>query len=402
MSETPANRGRRRVVFTLIAIILAVAGGAWWLTRPSPQKLFEQGLVAGRKDQAASERLLKRAIQTAGGRYPDAQIALCHSLSRRGAWDEALSLLKSIDTADCRADLLLDFGRDALQAGHRTEGLQVLHAAARQGAPASVAALDLLIEDYYEWGQQNEQAQAARELTRLEPDNPQQWMKLVTILNSMNLVNEAVTALREAIQQDFAPEYRQEFQYMLASAMLEQGRIDDAWREFAEWKLTAGESFRAQVFEMGLHRLQGHPELALKLLGAQTSSPEDLPTLLLVRSAVYLDLRRYDEAARDLERVLAVRPNDANAHSKLSAALRGLRRDEDAARHATIASEIIAKRLRIKVLLKQRTQDSHNERIYEELADAYRDLGENESAARWRQRAARLRAASSPGNPRGS
>jgi tetratricopeptide (TPR) repeat protein len=207
-----------------------------------------------------------------------------------------------------------------------------------------------------------------------------------------------VDEIRSPLDQDPPQEYRQEFQSMLANAMLEQGRIEDAERELAEWKLIEGESFRAKAFEIGLRRMQGQPELALKLIDSLSPGPGDLPTLYLVRGAVYLDLRRYDEAVRDLQRAVAARPNDAKVHSKLSAAYRGLRRDEDAARHAQISSEIMSKRLRVTVLLKQRMRDRNSARIDEELADAYRELGDNESAERWRQRAARL---SPPADPSG-
>src|SRR5712672_1239483 len=101
MSDTlQTGRNRRATILASIAVVaaLATAGAARYATRPRPHELFEQGLAASRHDPAAGERLFRRAMDASGGRYPDAQIALCHALARQGLWDKALSVFSTVET----------------------------------------------------------------------------------------------------------------------------------------------------------------------------------------------------------------------------------------------------------------------------------------------------------------
>src|SRR5947207_15471139 len=125
MSDAPpaSHQGRRAILAAMTVVaILAALGAGWRLTRPNARQIFLQGLATGYRDPAAGERLFRRAIEAAGGRYPDAQIALCDALARQNLWENALSAFATVDVQACRADLLLAFGRDALLANHQTAG----------------------------------------------------------------------------------------------------------------------------------------------------------------------------------------------------------------------------------------------------------------------------------------
>src|SRR5437016_1631329 len=118
----PANgflvRRRRIAVSLLLATLAGVgAAGAWLAKATDPSQLVERGLTVSRKDPAEAEHLFRRGLSTSGGRHSDSRLALCGVLARRGAWDEALPLFADSDKRAARADLLLDFGRLAYQAG---------------------------------------------------------------------------------------------------------------------------------------------------------------------------------------------------------------------------------------------------------------------------------------------
>lgn len=380
---------RAPIAAATAAAILAAAWAVWYLTRPNPVQIFAQGLAAGRRDPAAGERLFRRAIEASGGRYPDAQLALCHTLARQGLWDEALAVFTTIDRAACRADLLLAFGRDALETQHQPAGRQALEAAARPGTPASVAALELLMAEYHEWGQQEEETAAARELTRLEPDDPQRWKRLIDILAAAHLNTEREATAREALEHDPPEEYRRSLEYILATYLIARGEAAEARRKIEALKEAEGPSFRLGVSEIEILQIEGRLDLALQTAKALTADTQDLPALYLVRGVAYLELEQYDEAARYLERAVAAQPNNEKAHFRLAEAYRGLGRIEPAARHTKLAAEIVARRKRINEALEQRTKNPHDREIYERLASLHDEMGDHAAAQDWRARGLR-------------
>ena len=84
-----------------------------------------------------------------------------------------------------------------------------------------------------------------------------------------------------------------------------------------------------------------------------------------------------------MEKVITSQPFNAPAHSKLSDAYRGLGKDELAAKHQQLASEISGKQIRMTSLLKQRDEDPYDPMIYRELEQLHRELGDLEMARLW-------------------
>jgi tetratricopeptide (TPR) repeat protein len=392
-SDTPpAGRGRRVKLLAASAVVaaLASAGVARFVTRPAPHELFLQGLAAGRRDPAAGEVLFRRAMEAAGGRYPDAQIALCHTLARQGLWDDALSVFATIDRQACRSDLLLDFGRAALQAEHRLAALDALQAAARQKTHASVAALELLMADYHEWGRQDEETAAARELTRLEPEDPLRWKRLIDILQATRRTAEREAAAREALQHDPPEEYRRSFEYILATHLIARGEVSEARRIITQLKALEGPSLRLNTSEIEIYRIEGRPDLALETARALSADAQDLPALYFIRGVAHLDMEQYEQAVRNLEQTVAAQPNNEKAHFRLAEAYRGVGREEPAGRHAKIAAEIAARRNQINDALEHRTRDPFDLPIYERLASLHEEMGDHAAARDWRARAVRI------------
>lgn len=375
----------------LAAGLAAVLGAAWFLTRPDPAKLIEQGLTVGRRDPAAGERIVRRALESSGGRNPDAQIALCLLLGKQGAWEAAFSQFASLDTAACRADLLLAFGRQAFEAQQGPPALQVLEAVRARGTRESAEALDLLIANYREWGQTDELIAAARELIRLKPQDARPWSLLIQLLKGETRRDvECLKAIREALDQDLPEDARREFQHRLVEQLIVCGDAAAARLEWDKLRQTEGDSFRLRTYDIDLCRLEGKLDEALTRMNGLFDEVRDQAQASLNRGVIYLDMRRYDEAARDLERAVAGDPHNAAAHFKLSEAYRGLGRSEPARRQREIADSIGQKRGRITLLLKRLSREPQNGRIYWELADLYEDLGDAESAAQWKRRAERL------------
>jgi tetratricopeptide (TPR) repeat protein len=382
--------GRARRIAMLIALgLVPTAFVVWFVTRPNPARLLERGMTIGRRDPARGESLLRRAIDAAGGTYPDAEAGLCLFLARRGDWDAASSRFAALDRESCRSDLLLAFGREALRAGRRTEGLAALESLGARDSRECIPALELLMAEYREWGQQDELIAVARRLTQKEPDNPERWAALVALLKAMYRDSECLEAVREAMKHEFPSEYQNAFRHRLIQQLIVQGASAAAWKELSTLKETEEESLQIRGYEVDLYRLDGKLDKALETITAVFPQIQESPLAYYTRGVVYLDLGRFEEAARDLERVVAAQPFDARAHFKLAEACRSLGREEPARLHRELAAAISAKRNRINELLKRRVSDRDDPQICEELAELYGDLGEHDAARQWRQRAAR-------------
>jgi len=392
MSDTlPTRRKRRATILAALALAAAVAiGWATWLVQhPAARQLFKQGLLTGPQDPTAGERLFRRAIQAAGGRYPDAQLALCDALARQGAWDRALSEFSSVEIGECRDDLLLAFGRDALEAERKSAGVQALQAVSRRGSPASVTALGWLQAAYHESGQRDEERAAAYELARLEPDNPEHWKRLLDLLEAERKMAECEETVREALQQDFPEEYRHNFEYMLIRLLVARGEVAESRRRIADLKEVEGQSFRLSTTEIDLCRLEGRWDSARKLVANLSPDARNLPVMYHLRGVVHFDLEEYEDAARDLERAVALRPFSERVHFKLSEAYRLLKRGELAAQHAEIAAAIAAKRKRINDLIDESRLHPHDGAIVNEIVALHQELGESNAAHDWQKRTQR-------------
>src|SRR5258708_4652254 len=163
---------RSRVIAVALAAGLAACAGAYFLLHPDPRALLQKGMAIGLRDRSAGDRLLRRSIDAAGS-YPDAEIALCLSQASADDWEAARRQFSAIDKRACRADLLIAFARAALRTGHTPEALESLGTLRARSSQESIAAIELLMSYYEKWGMNGELIAAARELSYLEPDNPQ-------------------------------------------------------------------------------------------------------------------------------------------------------------------------------------------------------------------------------------
>lgn len=394
MTDTlPPARRRRTMLIAALAITaaLAAAVAALFAMRPDAHRLFEQGLAAGRQNPASGEILFRRAIQAAGGTYPDAQIALCHALAQRGAWDEALATFATLDRQACRADLLVAFGREAIRAEHQSQGLAALEAASQRGSPASVAALEILSHEYHAAGLMDKETAALYQLTELDSDNPEHWKRLVISLDGQRMIVEREKVLRRVLRLELPDYFRQEFEFQLINMLIEKGDVSESRRRTAELKKTEGESFRIGLAEVYLCRLEGRFEQAQSLATALHADAANAPALYYIRGILHFELNEYEAAVRDLERALQAQPHDEGVHFRLSEAYRLLKREDLAARHAKISAEITANRKRLNELSRQRSENPQDLDIVKQLADVNAELGDEKSAQYWTERAKRLR-----------
>ena len=394
MSEVTVSATRRLKprAIGFAALALCVIGGvtAWWMPLSTAEQLLDRGLTLARQDPVAAERSLRRAVDSHGGHYPDAEIAICRLLARRKAWQEAESLFETIDVAACRADLLLAFGRDTLQTKLRPKAQAALESVSGRGGRETVSSLELLVADHKEWGQREKLISAATQLTRLQPGNPRHWATLIEHLTSFGREIESIGATREALRRDPPPEFRRAFQGSLVQQLVNHGDAPAARRELSELRRLEAESVRMRGLEIYLLRLEGRLNDALDLATAIVSESPDLTFAHFIRGVVCLDIGLFEEATKELEQTIAAEPFNAPARFKLSEAYRGLGRDVPAAEQRSAASDIVDRQKRISALLKAREDNPLDPSVYQELEQLHRELGDVEAATMWQRWAARV------------
>jgi len=385
----PTNhvRKRNRRWFGVLAFLLLgfLTFAAWNSLRPRPSRLLEQGQMLIRTDPSQAERLVRQALSSVSHPYPDAEVTLCRLLVRKGATDEATRQLNCIDLAGCRSDILLAFGRDALLADQQAAAYVALESLASRSDSLGTAALELLLTEYQEWGQDEKQLLVARELAKREPENAQRWSTLVKMLADMSRDLECVEAIHAARQHNLPAAMRRELQNDLVQRLINLGDIQGVRSELATLREFEADSVRVRGHQTYLYRMEGKLDQALETISTLLRDGTGHPYAHFTRGIVYLDMRRFADAAKDLERTLAAQPFNSAAEFKLSEAYRGLGQVELAAQHRKSAMNIANKRKRISELLKQRQTDARNPQLYAELAQLNRDLGDSQSARNWDQ-----------------
>jgi tetratricopeptide (TPR) repeat protein len=381
------------LVVAVVALVAAAAG--WWAYPRGESRLLEQALATAAADPARGEELLRCALDRSDRHYCDAAIVLCRLMVERHAWQEASELYATIDLQPCRPDLLLAFGREALAAERLPQAEAALQSVADRDVPERMAALELLYAHHSKFGQDEKLVATAQALARLDPQNPQRWKQLIGLLTRMSRHGECVEAIRDARQHRLPREMQRELHDVSVQTLINLGDIREAGQELAALRKIEGDSIRVRSHQTYLYRLEGKLDEAIKsissLMGDGSANqfslaPPDFQAFaFFTRGIILLDLRRFEEAARDLQRAVAAQPFDSAAEFKLSEAYRALGREGLAKKHRQVAADIVARRKRIRALLDQRQNEPANTDFYAELEQLYEQLGDPAAAARCRE-----------------
>lgn len=393
----PGSDPRRR--WTVRAFILCGIAGlvgtiAWIGTRQSPAELTAAGLAA--REPAAGERLLRRAVTIANGTYPDAELALCLIRGRQGAWTEVAASFPAINLKACRTTLLTTFAREALEARRGDEALAALEASGWRAEPAAIPALEMLRLVYLELGRQDDVITTSQQLTQRDEGESRYWKQLFADLKAAQREAECLDAIRQALKVDLSEETRRDIEVELIHQLIVVGRSEEAWPLLDELAAAEGESLRVQTCRIDLYRLDGRPEEALQAMSRVFPEISRQPEAFLNRGTLYLDLRRYEDAVRDLKRAVAAMPGNPAAHFKLAESYRGAGDEESARQHREIAVTIARKRERIAALRKRTARGPQSPALYEELSQLYEELGEPEAARENAARAVRAATVRTP------
>jgi tetratricopeptide (TPR) repeat protein len=181
----------------------------------------------------------------------------------------------------------------------------------------------------YTWAGQFEKARdALLQASRLERDEKELviiYDGLAKAASRMNRIDEAIGYCRAALE--YSSEYAN-IHSNLAAMLLSQGKLDDARKHFkevvriVEFSKTSGKPLQ------GLDRLDPNDLLVYAL--------ENLATILVEQGKV-------EEAVSQFAKLLAIRPDDGEAHAAIAGLLAQLGRNREADIHRALSAQRSAK-----------------------------------------------------------
>lgn len=377
-------------------LVTAVLASVFWkgLTPPSARldsdQLLDQALVTVNENPAEAERLLRESIDLSAGQSDgDARLALATVCAGSERWDEGVQLFQQVQLRDCRTDLLMAFGRQAMNLGQLEMAQKVFAVVGDRDEPAAIEeSLELQLR-YFQSRRDSEKAvEIAQELVELNPGNPLRWWALFGILKAKKATPWIIETLRNALKEDLPPRDLLEFRHQLIEALLYSGDVAAGRIEIERLMEEDPDSVRMRVHQANLYRMESKPQEALDTLelALPRMDPEKLREAVRLRAILYLDLGRFAEAVADLEQAVEEEPFDQVAHSKLSDAYRGLKRGDLAEEHQKIADLIKQRRLQIAKLSGQVEREPDRVELYTQIADLHRELNEGGAAQRWERR----------------
>lgn len=381
------RRASSRLAAIAITVVLGLGIGAWYFLQADPEWLFERA----RRDPLNAERLLRKSIAAASGRYPKAEQQLCLLLAHRGKWDEAVRFYAGLDRAKCPDEFLIEFGRAALKAAHWDDARDALEEVRQRKSPGCLAALSLLSDLYFQREDGRRMLECLREQARMQPEKPELWRKLLALLRSRHLDTEYEKTLRDALEQNLPDNESRELQFNLVSYLVEKGDSAAARRELERLTKREGQTPRVKFHKAAICRMEGEPREALAILEKVAGEIGNAPAAVHLRALVHFDLGDFAAAAEGFRRELKSDPFNLTAHFKLSEAYAELGRSELARRHNEIAVEIRRKRHRINTLKELSKRHPSDAVVCEELSELYAELNDADESRVWENRALRAR-----------
>ena len=318
-------------VLVLSAVLVGVFLWRPWL--PAWERSYEQALLQGESNSQEAERLLQQSINESGGRFGNAQLALCSLRGRQNRWKEVAALLAEVKFEDCQTQLLYRLGRDAYASQQWAIAQTVLADLLHREFSEKREVLSLLKVVYGQLGQFGEMRVCAQELTRLAPDDPKAWWDLAKTSEQMGLSIDAIAAYRNVLKHDIPSDASLQVFQKLLDLLVESGDVVAARSELNRLIALHGRQPECSLTEAELFRLEGRSQEALKSIERYVADGGKSLRALMIRGLLRLELGDAEQALKDFEEVAQRDPTYESAHFKLSETYRRLGRLELARGH---------------------------------------------------------------------
>lgn len=368
-NSVPSRRPGRRKWIVLALVITVVAGGWVWMSMSSQADLAQARRLLP-TDPAAAEQLAERAITSAGGSFPEAQLVQCRALAAMGQWDAALggmSLIKK--TSRCNPDELLDLGRQAMQAGQWQLAEISLQAVAARKSAAQSGAFELLVQLQLRFQRPAEALELCREWKRQVPDAATPWAITGDMAMASVDFGASIADYREALRRHPPQDLENQIRSSLAQILVLSGDVLAGRREFDLLMKSKPLAGKVQLAYVQLLRLEGRFDEGLAEIEQYLAKSGSNSESLRLRGILLLDVGKPDLAVADLKQSVALNPYDIGAQHKLAQAYLQTGSPESAKPHLERAQKMTDATYRISEVQQRIRAEPGN-------ADALRELKE--------------------------
>lgn len=333
-NEPYSNRPRLLVACGLLALFTTVVVAVIWRPwLPAWQRSYEQAVSLTDSNPKLAERLLRQSISEAGGRFGDAQLALCRLRGRQSQWKEAAAILAEVNLKECQSQSLDLLGREAYATQQWSVAQPPLAELLTRESSEKRELLVLLKEVYGQLGQFGEMRECVLQLTRLNPDDPKIWWAFAQTSEQMGLTDDAMSAYRNVLKHDIPSDASIHVFQKLIDLLVDSGDVKEARSELSRLIATHGRQLDCSVTEAELFRLEGQSDEALKSIERYFGDGGKSPRAHMLRGMLRLESGETEQALKDFEFVAQRDPNFETAHFKLAETYRRLGRIELARKH---------------------------------------------------------------------
>ena len=281
----------------------------------------------GRFEEA--EKSLRRALEL-NPQAKNAHRVLGKVLYNQGRHDEALATIRiAVEQDPDFSEAHANLGAILNALGRFEEAEKSLRRALELN-PQAKNAHRVLGKVLYNQGRYDEALATIRIAVEQDPDFSEAHANLGTILNALGRFEEAETHLRRALELN--PQEVDLFR-KLAEALMPQGRYDEAMDALAQSAGLDPASPAAAALHVGMGQIaeeNGQLEAAAQYyMHTLNINPRHAEALYFL-ATLRFEQQRYDEMLQLLQRLIAFKPNDAEAHASIGVALYYLGRSDEA------------------------------------------------------------------------
>ncbi len=370
LDRNQPNSGRSRLFVACGVLALSAATVGVFLWRPwlpAWERSYEQAQLLADSNPREAERLLQQSINEAGGRFGNAQLALCRLRGRQNRWKEAAVLLADINLKDCQSQSLDRVGREAFASQKWVVAQPVLAELLHRESSDKRELLVLLKEVYGQLGRFGEMRECVQQLTQLDPSDPKVWWALAQTSEQMGLNLDAIAAYRNVLKQDIPQDASILVIQKLLDLLVESGDVVAARNELNHLIALHGRQLECSLTEAELFRLEGRSQEALTSIEQYVADGGKSLRALMIRGLLRLESGDAELAAKDFENVTQRDPTYESAHFKLAETYRRLGRLELAQKHQAEYERIQGIRFEAEELKKSQrirlTSDADRERL---------------------------------------
>jgi tetratricopeptide (TPR) repeat protein len=330
-----------RLYLVLLGVVLVAASAAgWWYHSARPEVRMSRGRDAIRRgDWDAVEAISDRL--EASGETDRANLLRGEALAERKRWPQALQALNRIlDEGPLRLQAAVTAGRclaelSELQEAHRVFTFVLSQDKDNVDAHRGMAAIA------YDLGNLTTALHHLDEVARLDDSDGRPYRLKGMVYTFLNRETEAEAAYREALKRNLSAEFRQQALLELAERMVRRTRYQEAVALLDERKGDGEDDLAALTLRAELLLNLGRFPDAERLLDRAVVDYPDSGQLWSLLGQIYLgDKNRTSEAVRVLERAVERSPGDYQFRFQLANAFHRAGRKEDEEKQRRKAEEL--------------------------------------------------------------